>query len=97
VWVFRANPATGMPDSGSFASCTSCVRYTGTSAGLTPSGSPGWAATEQNACAGTQDTLGVYVQYRYPSRLGWFFGGQRLSESTVMRLEPLAQAGPCKP
>jgi Flp pilus assembly protein TadG len=97
VWVFKANPATGLPDSGSFASCTSCVKYLGTSGGLVVDGAAGWSATAQDACAGTQDTLGVYVQYRYPSRLGWFFTNQRLQESTVMRLEPYTGAGTCRP
>src|SRR5665647_2453433 len=28
VWVYKATYATGMPDSGSFASCSVCVKYT---------------------------------------------------------------------
>jgi hypothetical protein len=97
VWVFKANPSTGLPDSGTFTTCSTCVRYRGTAAGLVADGAPGWAATAQNACAGSQDSVGVYVQYRYPSRLGWFFGNQRLQESTVMRLEPYDRSGACRP
>lgn len=97
VWVFKANPATGLPDSGGFGSCTVCAKYVGSGASLVADGPSGWAAGSQNACAGSQDSVGVYVQYRYPSRLGWFFRNQRLAESTVMRIEPYDQAGPCKP
>jgi TadE-like protein len=97
VWVYKANPTTGLPDSGSFASCSTCVKYRGTSGGLVADGAPGWAASAQNACAGSQDAVGVYVQYRYPSRLGFFFDNQRLHESTVMRLEPYDRTGACRP
>ncbi len=98
VWVFKANPATGLPDSGNFTTCTTCVKFVGTPVGLIYSGSPlGWDPSSQNACTGTVDTLGVYVQYSYPSRLGFFFKNHTLSESTVMRLEPYDRAGACKP
>ncbi len=97
VWVFKANPSTGLPDSGSFASCTTCVKYVGTPAGLIPNGPANWDPSAQKACAGDVDTLGVYVRYNYPSRLGFFFPNHQVSESTVMRLEPYAKAGACKP
>ncbi|GAA2739338.1 hypothetical protein GCM10009867_34980 [Pedococcus aerophilus] len=97
VWVFKADPTTGRPDSGGFTTCTTCVKYTGSSSGLVADGSSGWAASTQNACMGSQDTVGVYIRYRYPSRLGFFFPNQFIAESTVMRLEPLDKAGPCKP
>jgi Flp pilus assembly protein TadG len=97
VWVFKANPATGLPDSGGFTSCATCVKYVGSASGLVPDGAPGWTANDQNACSGTMDTVGLYVQYRYPSRLGFFFKNQRLTESTVMRLEPYDRTGACKP
>lgn len=96
VWVFKAN-AAGLPDSGGFSSCGACVKFKGTAAGLVADGPSGWSASTQNACAGTQDTVGVYVQYRYPSRLGFFFPNKYVTESTVMRLEPQDKAGPCKP
>lgn len=98
VWVFKANPATGLPDSGNFTTCTTCVKFIGSAVGLVPNGSPlGWSFDSQNACTGTVDTLGVYVQYSYPSRLGFFFKNHTLTESTVMRLEPYDRTGPCKP
>ena len=97
VWVFKANGTTGLPDSGSYASCSTCVKFKGTASGLVADGPSGWAASSQNACTGTQDSVGVYVQYRYPSRLGFFFPNQFVTESTIMRLEPLDKTGPCKP
>ena len=96
VWVFRANATTGKPDTGNFTSCTTCVRYKGSPTGLVADGSAGWTAASQNACANQQDQLGVYVEYRYSSRLGFMFSGKVLSESTVMRLEPYRGSGACK-
>ncbi len=95
VWVFKANASTGLPDSGGFASCSTCVKYKGSGNLLIPDGAPGWTAAQQNACLGSQDYLGVYVEYRYPSRLGFFFGNKVLTESTVMRLEPYSGLGTC--
>ncbi|WP_460964155.1 TadE/TadG family type IV pilus assembly protein [Pedococcus soli] len=97
VWVFKANPATGLPDSGNFSTCTTCVKFVPSGSTLVVSGTPGWTWDSQNACAGTVDTLGVYVQYRYPSRLGMFFKNTVMTESTVMRLEPYDRVGACKP
>lgn len=96
VWVFKANATTGKPDTGSYTSCTACVRYKGSPTGLVADGGAGWAAVQQNACANQQDQLGVYVEYRYSSRLGFLFSGKVLSESTVMRLEPYRGTGACK-
>lgn len=97
VWIFKADATTGLPDSGNFTTCSTCVKFKGSASGLVADGPSGWAAASQNACIGTQDTVGVYVRYRYPSRLGYFFPNQFVTESTVMRLEPLDKAGPCKP
>jgi len=91
VWVYRTTGATGLPDSGSFASCTVCVKYTwnaGTKSLQQSSGN--WLYTSQNACAGDplRDSLGVYVQYRHSSPLGFFFNNATVAESTVMWVEP---------
>jgi Flp pilus assembly protein TadG len=103
VWVYRTTGASGLPDSGSFGSCTVCVKYTwnGTSmvqsynnwnSGLATASPPG-----EDACLGsaTRDSLGVYVKYQHTSPLGFFFNGQILNESTVMWLEPAPSAS-CK-
>ena len=102
VWVYKASPTTGLPDSGSFASCSVCVKFAwnaGTSS-LTPliGQSSSWAASTQNACSSnipTRDTLGVYVRYKNSSPLGFFFKETRVNESTVMWLEPSFSATGC--
>jgi hypothetical protein len=96
VWVYRAD-GSGLPDSGGFAACTACTRFRGSGGTLVPDGGSGWAAMDQHACAGSQDQVGVYVEYRYASRLGFLFGGNAVSESTVMRLEPYTGSGGCQP
>lgn len=93
VWIYKADATTGARPS----SCSSnCVSYTGTSGTLVANGGS-WAPTNQNACAGEQDQLGVYVEYRYPSRLGFLWNNKVLAESTTMRLEPYTSLGACKP
>jgi Flp pilus assembly protein TadG len=99
VWVYKATYATGLPDSGSFASCTVCIKYTWDSGlnKLQPlSGS--WPPLSQNACAGdvNRDVLGLYVKYRHTSALGFFFSNAIVSESSVMWIEP-SFALICKP
>jgi Flp pilus assembly protein TadG len=99
VWVYRTTAATGLPDSGSFASCTTCVQFTWNSAtsSLTPSYS-NWPSTSQDACAGdaARDSLGVYIKYRHTSPLGFFFNNMSINASTVMWIEPTT-ALICKP
>ena len=99
VWVYRTTSATGLPDSGSFASCTTCVKFTWNAAtsSLTPS-SDNWPSSSQNACSGdvARDSLGVYVKYKHTSPWGFFFKNATISESTVMWVEPTV-AQICKP
>jgi Flp pilus assembly protein TadG len=99
VWVYRTTGTTGLPDSGSFASCTTCVKFTwNATTGSLMRSSDNWPSTSQNACAGdaTRDSLGVYVKYRHTSPLGFFFNNATISESTVMWVEPTSSAI-CKP
>ena len=91
VWVYKASATTGLPDSGSFASCTVCDKFTWSA--VTQSlvdTSSSWPAGSQDACSGdsNRDSLGVYIQYRHSSPLGFFFKGAILNESTVMWIEP---------
>jgi len=99
VWVYKATKTTGMPDSGSFASCGVCVKYTWNS-GLKKlqESSNTWPHLNQNACAGdvNRHVLGVYVKYEHTSPLGFFFNGEIVSESTAMWIEP-SFALICKP
>jgi TadE-like protein len=104
VWVYKAShandvPPTSFPDSGSFASCTVCVKFSwnaGTHSLTQSSGN--WPYTSQNACAGdpARDSVGVYVKYKHTSPLGFFFNNATVSESTVMWIEPTS-AAICKP
>jgi Flp pilus assembly protein TadG len=100
VWVFKTTGVTGLPDSGSFASCTACVKFTWNPAlkKLTTTSTAGWPASSQNACAGdpNRDALGVYVRYRHKSPLGLLFNGTIMKESTVMWIEPTAETI-CRP
>jgi len=101
VWVYKATATTGFPDSGSFASCSVCVKFTwnvGTSS-LSPVSLAGWPNTSQNACSGdaARNALGVYVKYQHTSPLAFFFNNMTVSESTVMWLEPIAGTAVCKP
>ena len=89
VWVYKASAATGLPDSGSFAGCTVCVKFQWSGGALIPSSS-NWPASSQNACSGdpARASLGVYVQYKHSSPLGFFFNPATLNQSTVMWIEP---------
>lgn len=106
VWVYKNSGTTKYPDSGSFASCTVCVKFTwddGTSS-LVPSYS-NWPAASQNACSGDvgpapllRDSLGVYVKYRHSTSVGFFVDDDvTVSESTVLWLEPWFATPTCKP
>ena len=100
VWVYKTTStgaSAGLPDSGSFASCTTCVKFTWNALASPPAlvpSSDNWASTSQNACAGdpARDVLGVYVQYKHRSPLGFFFNNLVISESTVMWIEPTTSA-----
>jgi Flp pilus assembly protein TadG len=100
VWVYRASGTTGFPDSGSFASCSVCVKFTwNAGTGALAQSSNNWASTSQNACSGDslRDSLGVYVKYQHTSPLGFFFTNMTVSESTVMWIEPIVGTAVCKP
>lgn len=97
VWIYRANLTTGMPPSGGFTTCSgNCIRYVwnGTDLAVASSNTGSWTASQQNACQGSQDAVGVYVKYSYPSRVG-LFNGKTISEQTVMRLEPYIGGSTC--
>ncbi len=113
VWVFQAD-AGGLPPSGTFASCSgNCVRYTydpnrvwtdpstnkQVTGGFTLS-SGSWAATSINACAGTQQSVGVYVRVDHKYLFGLFSGGNAsigITDNSAFRFEPIpTDPGPCK-
>jgi Flp pilus assembly protein TadG len=99
LWVYQAD-ATGHPvgAGGTFNSCaTSCVKFSWNgSSFIQASGS--WLPTAQNACQGTQDSVGVYLAVDHMAVTKAIFNTLGLSSYTVMRFEPIPsmQTGGCK-
>lgn len=103
MWVYRAK-SNGYPegDSGNdFGACTACVKYTWNSSTrrFVASGTATWTGAQQNACVGTQDTLGVYVRVDSRTASKLFAEQWRIKERAVMRLEPMpsGQGLQCRP
>jgi Flp pilus assembly pilin Flp len=109
LWVYQAG-SHGLPLSGSFANCgTNCVRYrwdptrvwTDTDGSRYTGGftlvSGSWAATSIDACAGQQDTVGVYLKVDHPYMFGLFGSGSiGINDSSAFRFEPIpSDPGPC--
>lgn len=89
LWVYKAD-ASGHPGSStSFAACTSnCIQFAWNgSAFVQTAGS--WPATSQNACVGTEDSLGVYLKFKHVGLTTTIFNSLGLNSYTVMRLEPI--------
>jgi hypothetical protein len=99
-WIYRADTA-GRPLSGNFTSCTSgCVRFRWDAASRSfVKTFDSYSASSQNACAGdaNNDRIGVYLSLDHQSLSGLIFDQRRLSEATVMRLEPKVGTSVCKP
>lgn len=95
--IFKADPNTGMPVSGTYTSCDYCYRYSWDNAAkafpaITDAGSGiPWTADDQKAdlCAGTTDAIGVYVQARHDFITGLFGSFATYDHKTVMLLEPI--------
>jgi Flp pilus assembly protein TadG len=95
VWVYKADGATGLPvGSTDFSSCTTCVRYAWDGTAWTPVQET-WTYSNQNACPGEAEYVGVYVKARHEYVTKLFGAGRTLSEHTVMRFEPLPRSS-CK-
>lgn len=101
VWVYRATPGTGLPDSGGFSTrCTTCVVYLWDASAGNFESSPvwdGWQAEDQDACGGTADDIGVYVKAEHAFDTNLFLTSKTLSSKTVMRLEPVPSSQACRP
>lgn len=102
LWIYKAD-ANGMPDSGSFSTqCTTCVIYNwDPSTRSWNTASPvknNWPATGvggQNACAGTADSIGIWVKATHKMLTGFFGSTSTLTDHTVMRLEPVPSGQAC--
>jgi hypothetical protein len=94
LWVYQAD-ATGHPEGagGTFNSCsTNCIQFAWSSAsgGFVTSGGS-WPATSQDACAGEENSIGVYLAYNHDPLTHVIFGNTiTLSSYTSMVLEPFA-------
>ena len=99
LWVYKAD-STGHPigAGGRFGSCTTnCIEVH--LERVEPFVSRRFVARDpQNACQGTQDSVGVYLPFNHPGVTKAFFGYARPGSYTVMRLEPIPtlQTGGCK-
>jgi hypothetical protein len=99
LWVYQAD-GSGHPvgAGGEFDSCaTNCVVFSWDGSQFVQTGGS-WDATSQNACEGTQDSVGVYLSFKHPGVTQAFFDHLGLSSYTVMRFEPIPtlQTGGCK-
>lgn len=100
--VYKADPVTGDPSGGGgFEGCsTDCSRFTfSTGTGdWVSAGGAGWLATDMKACGGptTTDYLGVYVRVKHDYFTGLFGSSRRLTDHSVLRLEPLPAAQGCQ-
>ena len=99
LWVYQAD-ASGHPfgAGGTFGSCsTNCVVFSWNGSTFVQTGGS-WNPISQNACQGTQDSVGVYMSFKHPSVTQSFFSYLGLSSYTVMRFEPIPtlQTGGCK-
>ena len=93
--IFKADPTTGQPASGTTpAACTTdCYRFTWdttTKAFVVTSG-PTWPGASQRACgpADSTDFLGVWIQFRQESISG-ALPSRTYTASAVARLEPIS-------
>jgi Flp pilus assembly protein TadG len=99
LWIYQAD-STGHPvgASGTFNSCTTnCIQYKWSGSGFTQT-SGSWSPTSQNACQGSQDSVGVYLAYNHMAVTKAIFSTMGLNSYTVMRFEPIPsmQTGGCK-
>lgn len=100
LWVYKADSG-GYASGSDFTSCPSatCDQFTwspATSSFVQSSGT--WVFTNQDACTGEEDSVGIYLAYRHPSVTQLFFTTLTLTSHTVMVLEPIPamQSGGCK-
>lgn len=100
--IYKADPDTGQPFVGTVSDCTQdCFRYTWDegSRTFTQLGGQQWNALDQAACGeeGHHDYIGIYVEGEYESLFGLFPTARTVSESTVLRLEPVPLSATCEP
>ena len=99
MWVYKA-AADGTPvgGSGTFDSCSACVKFTWNGTQFVQQ-SATWSATQQNACQGdpARESVGIYLELDHAAITGLLFKHLTLAEHTVMNLEPIPTTTGCKP
>ena len=101
VTIYKADPSTGDPVNGAVESCTvTCYRFTWNAGAdqFDPVSGPEWAALDMAACGeeGSTDYIGVWIKGWYESPTG-MLGRLQITESTVLRLEPVPLSQTCEP
>jgi hypothetical protein len=101
VVLYRADPATGLPQSGEdIETCvTDCWRYEYVTGGFEQKLGASWVHTNQSACGGISDTdwLAVYVRGHHDGQLPFLNLDRSFSDTTIMRLEPMELGIQCRP
>lgn len=101
VTIYKASAVTGDPITGTPDSCTvDCYRFDWNPATNTFQQvvGPEWAALEMSACGeeGSTDYIGVWIKGTYDSVTG-LIGNRPVTETTVLRLEPVPLSATCEP
>lgn len=101
VTFYKASPTTGDPITGTVESCTvDCWRFTWNEATrtFTKVSGPEWPPLEMSACGdeASTDYIGVWIQGWYESLTG-MIGRRQVTETTVLRLEPVPLSVTCEP
>jgi hypothetical protein len=100
--IYKADPVTGDPVTGDVLTCTEdCYRYSWniTEDEFVADGTAEWPALEQSACGttGHNDYVGVYLEADWTSPSGIFGDSRTVSETSIVRLEPVPLTELCEP
>ena len=93
LWIYKADPnGSGLPvgQSGFSSGCSSCSiwNWNSTTNQFVLSGTSVWDPATQDACAGTSDSVGIYLKVNHQFVTQLFGATVTLTDHTVMRLEP---------
>jgi hypothetical protein len=105
VWIYKADPASGLPLGGNLSSpsgcpANSCGRWVWSGSAWTQASATMWAPSSQSACLAPAsstypDSLGVYVKVQHSLITRLFGSSFTLSDKSVMRLEPIPSSSGC--
>ena len=105
VWIYKADPTSGLPLGGNLSSpsgcpTNTCGRWVWSGSAWTLASATMWAATAQSACLAPAssiypDSLGVYVKVQHSLITRLFGSTFTLTDKSVMRLEPIPSSSGC--